>query len=80
MFIEISIKKTKWLISCSHNLHKADIKIHLKVIGKNLDSQSTKYNFVVLGDLNAEPTEIAMSDFMEVYNFKNLTKGPTQKF
>ena len=35
------------------------------------------WNFIVLGNFNAEPTEIAMSDFMEVYNFKNLTKGPT---
>ena len=29
------------------------------------------------GDFNAEPTEIAINHFMEVYNFKNLTKGPT---
>ena len=41
MFIKIKIRKTKWLISCSYNLHKADIKNHLKVIGKNLDSQYT---------------------------------------
>ena len=78
MFIEINIRKIKWLISFSYNPHKADIKNHLKAIGKNLDSQSSKYdNFIALGDFNAEPTEITMSDFMEVYNFINLTKGPT---
>ena len=78
MFIEINIRKIKWLVSCSYNPHKADIKIHLKAIGKNLDSQSSKHdNFIALGDYNAEPTKIAMSDFVEVYNFKNLTKGPT---
>ena len=72
IFIEINIRKTKWLINCSYNLHKADIKNHLKVIGKNLDSQSSKYdNFIVLGDFNAEPTDIAMSDFMKVYNLKS---------
>ena len=71
MFIEINIKKIKWLISCSYNPYKANIKNHLKAIGKNVD------NFIALGDFNAEPTEIAMSDFMEAYNFKNLTKGPT---
>ena len=38
MFIEINIRKIKWLISCSYNPHKADIKNHLKAIGKNLDS------------------------------------------
>ena len=78
MFIEINIRKAKWLINYSYNPHKADIKNHLKAIGKNLDSQSSKYdNFIALGDFNVEPTEIAMSNFMEVYNFKNLTKGPT---
>ena len=78
MFIEINISKIKWLISCSYNPHKADIKNHLKAMGKGLDSQSSKYdNFISVGDFNAEPTEIAMSDFMEVYNFKNLTKVPT---
>ena len=47
-------------------------------MGKNLDSQSSNYdNIISLVDFDAEPTEIAMSDFMEVYNFKNLTKGPT---
>ena len=46
-------------------------------MGKNLDSQSSNYdNIISLVDFDAEPTEIAMSDFMEVYNFKNLTKGP----
>ena len=47
------------------------MKNHLKAIGKNLDSKSSKYdNFIALGDFNAKPTEIAMSDFMKVYNFK----------
>ena len=78
MFIEINIRKTKWLITCSYNPRKTDIRNHLKVRGKNLNSQSSKYDtFIVLGDFNVEPTEIAMSDFIQVYNFKNLTKGPT---
>ena len=78
MFIEINIRKTKWLIRCSYNPYKVNIKNHYKVIGKNLNSQSSKYgNFIVLGDFNAKPTEIAMTDFMEVFNFKSLTKGPT---
>ena len=59
MSTEINIRKIKWLISCSYNPHKTDIMNHLKVIRKNLHSQSSKYdNFIVLGDFNAEPTEI----------------------
>ena len=40
MFVKINIRKIKWLISCSYNPHKADIKTHLKALGKNLDLQS----------------------------------------
>ena len=48
------------------------------MIRRNIDSQSSKYdNFIVLGDFSAETTEIALSDFMKVYNLKNLTKRPT---
>ena len=30
-----------------------------------------------MGDLNAEPTENAMEEFMKLFNLKNLIKGPT---
>ena len=59
MFIEINIRKIKWLISCSYNPHKADIKNHLKAMGKNLDSQSSKYdNFISLGDIMQNPLRL----------------------
>ena len=52
-----------------------DIENDLKAIGKNLDSQSSKYdNFIALGDFNAERTEIAISDFMKDCHFKKITK------
>ena len=30
-----------------------------------------------MGDFNTEPTESAMREFMNIYNLKNLIKGPT---
>ena len=52
-----------------------DIENDLKAIGKNLDSQSSKYdNFIALGDFNVERTEIAISDFMKDCHFKKITK------
>ena len=48
---------------------------HLKEIGKNLDNYSSKYeNFILLGNLNTEPTESAVRDFCEIYSCKNLFK------
>ena len=51
---------------------------HLKEIGKNLDNYSSKYdNFILLGDLNSEPTESAVRDFCQIYGCKNLIKDNT---
>ena len=57
-YIEISIRKKKWLLGCSYNPHKRFISSHLKELGKNLDFNSKYGNFILLGDLNAEPTQM----------------------
>ena len=65
-------------LSCSYNPHKADIKTYLKALGKNIDLQSSKHeNVIIMRDFNAESSETAMSDFMDIYNLKNLVKHPT---
>ena len=51
---------------------------HLKEIGKNLDNCSSKYdNFILLGDLNSEPTEPVVRDFCQIYGCQNLIKDNT---
>ena len=77
-YIEINIRKKKWLLVGTYNLNKNLISNHLKEIGKNLDNYSSKYdNFILLGDLNSEPTESAVKDFCEIYSCKNLIKDNT---
>ena len=61
MFVEITLRKIKWLINFSYNPHKADIKTHLKALRKNLDLQSSK----------SESSEMAMNYLMDIYNLKN---------
>ena len=64
--IEINIRK-KWLLVGTYNSNKNLISNHLKEIGKNLDNYSSKYdNFILLGDINSEPTESAVKDFCEI--------------
>ena len=76
--IEINIRKKKWLLVCTYNPNKNLISNHLKEIGKNLDNFSSKYdNFILLGDLNSEPTESAVRGFCEIYSCKNLPKDST---
>ena len=43
-----------------------------------MDNYSSKYdNFIILGDLNSEPTESAVRDFCQIYGCKNLIKDNT---
>ena len=78
MFIEINLRKKIWLLSVSYNPHKALIGKHLEAVGKNLDLCSGRYeNVIIMGDFNTEPTKSAMGEFMNIYNLKNLIKGPT---
>ena len=76
-YIEISIRKKKWLADCSYNPHKRFISSHLKELGKNLDFNSKYYNFILLGDLNAEPTNETASDFCQVYDCSDFIKKYT---
>ena len=76
-YIEINIRKKKWLLVGTYNPNKKLISNHLKEIGKKLDIYSSKYdnleiysskydNIILLGDLNSEPTESAVKDFCEI--------------
>ena len=78
LFVEINVRRKKWLIGFSYNPNKTFISAHLKEIGKNLDIYSSKYdNFILLGDLNSEPKEQSVKDFCQVYICKNIIKGNT---
>ena len=72
-FIEINLRRKKWLLCCSYNSHKNKISSHLDIISKSLNDFSTTYdNLILLGDFNVEPEEKYMADFLNVYNLKNL--------
>ena len=74
-YIEINIRKKIWLLVGTYNPNKNSTSNHLKEIDKNLDHYSSKYdNFILLGNLNSEPTESAVKDFCEIYSCKNLIK------
>ena len=47
------------------------IKEYLEYISKEIDSHSPK-NFLLIVDVNSEPTEEAMKSFCQIHNFKKL--------
>ena len=46
-FIELKLRKKKWLLCCSYNPHRRFISNHLINIGKNLDLLSTNYDNIL---------------------------------
>ena len=74
-FVEINLRKKKWVHCCSYNQKKSLISEHLNKIGKNLGLLLFKYdNCMLIGDLNVELTETTVSDFCGIYNLKHLIK------
>ena len=72
-YLELTIRKKKWLLCCSNNPNKTFITKHLAEIGRNRDLFSSKYdNFILLGDFNSEPCEQPMRYFCHVYNCQNI--------
>ena len=78
IFVEINIKKQKWLISCSYNPHLKSIDEHLEKLQISIDSLSSKYeNLLLLGDFNCEISKSGMQDFCDSLSLKDLIKVPT---
>ena len=77
IFLEINLKKSKWLFE-GYNNKNANIKDFLNRLATNLDQNMGKLdNFLLMGDFNCKTTEITMMNFCHAYNVKNLITDPT---
>ena len=76
-FVEINLRKKKWLLCCSYNSHKSSISTHTGFLRRELDVHSSNCrNFILLGDFNLEMTDTNLKDFCNLYLHKNLIKKP----
>ena len=77
-FIELELsKKNKWLLSYSYNPQKGNIKQHLSNISKGLHELNSKYNILIIGDLNSEMSEPSLDEFCQTYNLVSIVNKPT---
>ena len=77
-FVEIRLRKKKWLLCSSYNPKKNLIANHLNCIGRNLDSQVGQFeDFILMGDFNVEPSDATMKNFCQIYGCKNIVKDRT---
>ena len=74
-FVELNLRKRKWLVSCSYNSHKNSISKHIEILSKNLDLYSSQYESnITIGDFNVEVSDPHMNGFCNAYNISSLIK------
>ena len=76
IFIEINLRKTKWLILGTYRPPNQSVDYFFEKVGKALDIYSQKYDkFLLCGDFNSEHTESSLSKFLLKCDSKNLVMG-----
>ena len=78
IFIELNLRKTKWVLTVGYNPRKENISYFLDEVSKVLDKHIINYdNLLVIGDFNCTISEVALQRFCEIYDLENLIKQPT---
>ena len=77
-FIELNLRKKKWLLCCTYNPTCSFTSDHLSIIGNSIVLLLANCeNFFLMGDLNVEGHNGFLKEFCDLYNLKNLIKVPT---
>ena len=81
LFLELNLKEKRWLLNCSYNPSKENIKTHLETLSRSLALYFSSYdNVMVLGDFVVGVEEVNMSnscqnflvDIISVHTLLNL--------
>ena len=77
-YVEINLRKQKWLICCSYNPNKHNISKHIEALSKSIDLFSSNYdNILLMGNFNAGLDNAVLKDFCNVYNLTSLINKAT---
>ena len=77
-YIEINLRKKKWLLCGTYNPHRNNIGNHLDSLSKNLALYSSAYdNYIFIGDFNIKADSKEMSSFCDTFDLISLIKEPT---
>ena len=67
-YVEINLRKAKWLLCYSYNPNRCKINFHLEDLNQSLALYSSHENFIIIGDFNVEATGSAISVFSDTYD------------
>ena len=78
VFVEVNLRKSKWLIFGGYRAPCLSVEHFFKNVGFALDTYRQTYDkFFLAGGFNMEDTEPVLSEFLTNYDCKNLVKDKT---
>ena len=76
--VELNFRKTKWLLFGTYHPHNQNNTYFFEKLDTASEVYFGKYEkFLLAGDFNIEEKETALSDFLSIYNLKNLVNDKT---
>ena len=76
--IEMNFRSKKWLLCFTYNPNKSLLEGHLNQIQAQLEIFCKNYeHLLILGDFNANISELTLTSFCTLFKLKNLVKEPT---
>ena len=76
VFVELTFRKKKGLLSCSYKTNMCTIKGHLEILRSNLYLHSAQYNTIIIGDFNTDLIYSCLKSFYETWTSSSLIKEP----
>ena len=77
-YVEINLRKKKWLLCGTYIPHRNNIAIHLDSLSKKVALYSSAYdNYILIGDFNIEADSKEMSSFCGTFDLTSLKKEPS---
>ena len=77
-YVEIKLRKQKWLICCSYNANKHSISKDIETLSESINLFSANYeNVLLMGDFNVGLDNAVLKDFCNIYNQTNLINKAT---
>ena len=75
-YIEINLRKKKWLLCGSHNSHR-NIGNHLDSLSKNVALYSSAFdNYIAISNFNIEADSKEITSFCDTFDLTSLIKEP----
>ena len=69
-YIEVNLRKVKWLLCCSYNPNKNNIHAHPENLDRSLALNSSSYeNYIIMGDFDVGPENSYIKKFLRQPRF-----------